>query len=66
MDYWTYCGIKIPMHVTNVPSIDGVNIHYSDGSETERFGLNVKRLTMEEYQHKYSIVKSNGEMFWKE
>jgi hypothetical protein len=63
-DFWTYCGIKIPVKIKYVPSIDDVNLHYSDGSETEMCG-NVKCLTLKQYQQKYSI-ESNGELFWKE
>lgn len=66
IEFWTYCGIKIPINIKNVPSIDCVNTHYSDGSETELFGINVKRFTLKEYQNKYSIARSNGELFWKE
>lgn len=65
-EFWTYCGIKIPINIKNVPSIDGINTHFSDGSETERFGINVKCFTLKEYQNKYSFAKSNGELFWKE
>ena len=64
-EYWTYCGIKIPLNIKSVPSIDGVNTYYSDGSETEMCGFNVKSYTLKEYQDKYSIAKSNGELFWK-
>lgn len=28
-DFWTYCGIKIPIYITNVPSIDGINTYKS-------------------------------------
>ncbi len=65
-EFWTYCGIKIPIYIKEVPSIDNVNTHYSDGSETEMFGINVKSYTLKEYQNKYSITRSNGELFWKE
>jgi Fe-S cluster assembly iron-binding protein IscA len=64
-EFWTYCGIKIPIYIKNVPSIDGVNTHYSDGSETEMFTIN-KPYTLKEYQNKYSVAISNGELFWKE
>jgi hypothetical protein len=64
-EFWNYCGIKIPINIKNVPSIDGVNTYYNDGSETQMFGINVKRFTLKEYQNKYSIAKSNGELFWK-
>ncbi len=64
-EYWTYCGIKIPHYITKVPSIDGVNIYYSDGSETEVYG-DGPGYTLKEYQDKYSIAKTNGELFWKE
>lgn len=65
-NYWTYCGIKIPINIKKVPSIDRVNIRYSDGSETELCGIDIKPFTLKEYQHKYSIAGSNGELFWKE
>lgn len=64
-EFWNYCGIKIPINVKSVPSIDGVNTHYNDGSETELFGINVKPYTLKEYIEKYSIVRTNGELFWK-
>ena len=65
-NFWSYCGIKIPTKITEVPSIDGVNTYYSDGSETEMFELDSKPYTLKEYQDKYSITKNNGELFWKE
>ncbi len=65
-EFWTYCGIKIPTNIKSVPSIDGINTSYSDGSETEMCGINVKPYTLKEYQNKYSIVRSNGELVWKE
>lgn len=63
--YWTYCGIKIPMHIKSVPSIDGGNTRYRDGSETELFGLDMERFTLKEYQDAYSIIGNNGELYWK-
>lgn len=63
--FWTYCGIKIPHNITSVPSIDGVNIYYSNGSETEMFSDDAKPYTLEEYQQKYSSAKITGELFWK-
>ena len=65
-EFWTYCGIKIPINIKAVPCIDGVNTHYINGFQTQLFGSSDKHLTLEEYQNKYSIAKSNGELFWKE
>lgn len=62
-NYWTYCGIQIPTNIKSVPSIDGVNIRYSDGSETERVGINTTPFTLEEYQNKHSIA-AKGDLFW--
>ena len=56
-EFWTYCGIKIPINIKNVPSIDGVNIYYSDGTEPDMFGMDDKRLTLKEYQNKSKIIR---------
>lgn len=60
-----YCDIIIPGHIKSVKSIDKVNTIYKDGSQTEVFGL-VKPYTIEEYQNIYSILKSDGKLYWKE
>ena len=62
--FWTYCGIKIPINIDAVPSIDGINTHFSNGSETEMWG-NVKAYSLKEYQNKYSTANNNGELWWK-
>ncbi len=66
---WAYCEIIIPGHIKSIPSIDRVNTVYKNGSETELFGLDengarIKPYTIEEFQNKYSILKSDGKLYW--
>jgi hypothetical protein len=63
--FWKYCEINIPDDINCVPSLDRVNMHYKDGSETEVFGT-CKPYTIKEYQAKYSIVGIDGKLYWKE
>lgn len=67
-EYWRGpADVYIPVSKTFVPSIDGVNIAYQDGSETERASAdpNHKPYTKKEYRNKFAKYK-NGLWFWKE
>jgi hypothetical protein len=51
--------IKVPDHVKSLPSSDGGNTHYKDGSETE-MGVPAKyALNKEQYMLKYGINKGS-------
>ena len=61
--FWTYAGINIPSDVQEVPSLDGYNMHFQNGFETEKWSQ--KGYTKKEYQKKYAIVGFDGKLYWK-
>jgi hypothetical protein len=63
-EFWNYCEIRIPININKVPSIDRVNIHYRDGSETLIEGTK-EHYSIKEYQKKYSIIGNDGLLYWK-
>ena len=62
--FWTYADINIPSIVNSVPSLDRVNTHYQDGTETKRFGEQ-EGYTLKEYQEKYAVIGRDGKLYWK-
>lgn len=63
-NYWTYCGIRIPMSIRAVPSRDNINTHYQDGLSTQAGGF-AKPLSVWEYRMKYGEIRSDGILHWK-
>lgn len=61
--YWIYQGIRIPLNIKCVKSIDDSNYVYFDGSKTEMLPKKAP-LTLNEYKSKYAIMQ-NDILHWK-
>ena len=53
--FWVYGGIKIPIYINNVPSLDGINTVYKDGSETENLNFHVFKIETDQGEANYFI-----------
>jgi hypothetical protein len=57
-------GIKIPISIISVPTADGKNKRYQNGSETKMFFME-PWMTEDEYKSKFTELRTDGEWYWK-
>jgi hypothetical protein len=63
-NYWLGpYNVRVSNSVKKIKSIDGVNTIYRDGGETEM--ISKGSLTEEQYLDRYTVLKEDGNYYWR-